>query len=88
MDKEQRNQIVFLIMYLVIYFAAMILITQPWRVRIFLKRAQQEIDELRGIVPLDGVQEMAVREFRQRVSEWDHAEQFRTRNRTEKGHQS
>jgi hypothetical protein len=73
-NRELRNQIVFLVIYLAIYFAAMILISQPWRVKLFLRKAQMEVDQLRGIHPLSGAQEMLVREFRDRVSEWDHAE--------------
>jgi hypothetical protein len=44
------------------------------------------VNELRGIFPLSGAEEIAVREFTQRVSDWDHAEKHNSRNHSEADH--
>lgn len=83
MDKENKNQILFILIYLAVYFGAMILISRPWYLKMLVARVQTEMDELRGMHPLSGAQEMMIREFRDRVSEWDHAQ--RTARKDSKG---
>lgn len=82
MDRDLKNQLTVLVVYIVVYALVVFLLTQPWRVKHLANRAQDEFDRLRGVVQerLSPAEEIMIREFRQKVSSWDH-EQTQTRPR-------
>lgn len=75
-DRELRNSLIFLAIYLVCYCGILILVTQRYRAKQMAMTVQKK---LLSKPSLSGAQEIAVREFRDQVSRWEH-EQMGTRD--------